>query len=150
MAEDKSKIIMFGRFAAIDREKQGLGKPDTFDFLGFTHYCSETKSGKFVVKRKTSKKKFKAKVKAFKQWIIKVKNHLDIHEIFEITSAKLRGHYNYYGVTDNHRYYWVVVELLFKWLNRRSQRKSFSREKFYMYLKLNPLPTPKICVEMGS
>jgi RNA-directed DNA polymerase len=153
MAENKSKIIMFGRFAAIDREKQGLGKPDTFDFLGFTHYCGETKSGKFVVKRKTSRKKFKAKVKAFKQWMIKVKNHLGIHEIFEITSAKLRGHYNYYGVTDNyrmiHRYYWVVVELLFKWLNRRSQRKSFSREKFYMYLKVNPLPNPKIYVDMG-
>ena len=154
MAENKSKIIMFGRFAVIDREKLGLGKPETFDFLGFTHYCGKTKGGKFVVKRKTSKKKFKAKVRAFKQWMMKVKNHLDIHEIFEITRAKLRGHYNYYGVTDNYqmiqRYYWAVVELLYKWLNRRSQRKSFSREKFYMYLKLNPLPSPKIYVDMAN
>ena len=66
-AEDKTRLIEFGRFAKVNRNKSGLRKPETFDFLGFTHYCSESKkTGKFRVKRKTSKKKFKQKVQEFK------------------------------------------------------------------------------------
>jgi RNA-directed DNA polymerase len=64
IAEEKTKILMFGRFAADNSKRQGLGKPKTFDFLGFTHYCSKSSNGKFRVKRKTSRKKFKAKLKA--------------------------------------------------------------------------------------
>ena len=153
VAENKSKVIMFGRFAETDRKKLGMGKPETFDFLGFTHYCGKSKSGKFKLKRKTSKKKIKAKVRAFKLWMMRVKNDRKIHEIFETTKAKLRGHYNYYGITDNYRmneqYQWIVTRLLFKWLNRRSQRKSFSWEKFNIYLEQNPLPDPKIYVNMA-
>lgn len=152
MAEGKSKIIMFGRFAAINRMKLGMGKPETFDFLGFTHYCGTSKNGKFKIMRRTSRKKFRAKVKAFNQWMKATRNEMDIHEICKVIEAKLRGHYNYYGITDNYRmirqYYRVVTELMFKWLNRRSQRRSFGWEKFQMYLKENPLPSPKICVHM--
>jgi RNA-directed DNA polymerase len=148
IAENKSKIIEFGRFAAGNRQAKGLGKPEIFDFLGFTHYCSQMKNGKFAVKRKTSKKKYKAKVKAFATWIKKVRNQENIRVIFETVKAKLQGHYNYYGVSDNYRmiakYYNRVIELIFKWLNRRSQRKSFSWDKFNLYLKQNPLPRPKI------
>lgn len=74
IAENKSKIIEFGRYAAGSRKTKGLGKPETFDFLGFTHYCSRSQSGKFITKRKTSKKKFKAKVKAFTMWIKRAKD----------------------------------------------------------------------------
>ncbi|MGI6307502.1 MAG: reverse transcriptase domain-containing protein [Dethiobacteria bacterium] len=98
--EDKTKIIMFGRFAEENCRKMGLGKPETFDFLGFTHYCSKSKQGKFRVKRKTSMKKFKAKIKEFKQWIKAVRNLHDTKDIFDKVRAKLLGHYRYYGVTD--------------------------------------------------
>ena len=148
IAENKSKIIEFGRFAAGNRQAKGLSKPETFDFLGFTHYCSQTRNGKFTVKRKTSRKKFKAKVKAFATWIKRVRDQENIRVIFETVKSKLQGHYNYYGISDNYRmiakYYNRVIELIFKWLNRRSQRKSFSWDKFNLYLKQNPLPRPKI------
>lgn len=148
IADNKSKIIEFGRFAAGNRQVKGVGKPETFDFLGFTHYCSQTRNGKFTVKRKTSKRKFKAKVKAFATWIMRIRDKERIQIIFETVKAKLQGHYNYYGISDNYRmiakYYNKVLKLIFKWLNRRSQRKSFNWEKFNLYLKQNPLPRPAI------
>lgn len=148
IAEEKSKIIMFGRFAVNELKAKGLGKPETFDFLGFTHYGSQSRSGKFVVKRKTSKKKYKAKVKAFTAWIKAVRDRKTTNQIFKIVKAKLIGHYNYYGISFNMRmidkYHHEITKLLFKWLNRRSQRKSFTWESFEKYLKLNPLPKPVI------
>ncbi|MCK4260142.1 MAG: group II intron reverse transcriptase/maturase [Halanaerobiales bacterium] len=152
MAKEKSKIIMFGRNAEKIRKDRGLGRPETFDFLGFTHYCGKCRHGRFRVKRKTSKKKFKAKVKAFKEWIRKVRNQYTIHEIFQKVRSKLTGHYNYYGITDNwnmiSQFRLKVMELLFKWLNRRSQRKSFDIDKFKLFLKKNSLPRPRIYVNV--
>lgn len=152
MAEEKSKIIMFGRFAERDRRLAGSGKPETFDFLGFTHYCGKSQNGKFRVKRKTSKKKLRQKIGAFKEWIKSVRNKCTIHEIFKIVRSKLIGHYRYYGITDNSPMINVfrrrVVALLFKWLNRRSQRRSFNFDQFEKFLKKNPLPTPRIYVSI--
>jgi group II intron reverse transcriptase/maturase len=148
IAEAKSKVIMFGRYAGRDRKAQGLEKPENFDFLGFTHYCSQSREGKFTVKRKTSKKKYKAKVKAFTMWIKRVRSQETIHRIFEIVKLKLNGHYNFYGITFNMRmmnkYNYKITKLLYKWLNRRSQRKSFAWEDFEKYLEINPLPRPVI------
>lgn len=81
-------MIMFGRSAERERKRKGLGRPETFDFLGFTHYCGKCKYGRFRVKRKTSKKKFKIKVKAFKEWIKEVRNQYPIHEIFQKVRSK--------------------------------------------------------------
>lgn len=152
LAEDKTKIIEFGRFAASNRAERGQGKPETFDFLGFTHYCSTSKSGKFRVKRRTSRKKFWTKVKSVKQWVKSVRNVLSIHEIFKRIKAVLTGHFHYYGITDNYpmlqQFKYEVIKILFKWLNRRSQRRSFTKEKFQKYLRLNPLPNPKIYVNI--
>lgn len=148
VAVDKTKIIEFGRYAEEQSKRKGT-KPETFDFLGFTHYCSKDRIGKrFRVKRKTSRKKFRKKVKDFKVWLRAAKDKMNIHEIFDKVKRKLIGHYQYYGITDNSREIWryrsAVIKLLFKWLNRRSQRRSFCWEKFDKYLDLNPLPTPKI------
>ena len=152
IAENKSKIIMFGRFAEENHKKTGRGKPETFDFLGFTHYCSKGKQGQFRVKRKTSRKKYNAKVKEFTQWIKAVRNLYDIKKIFEKVRLKLLGHYRYYGVTDNSNmmcsFRHHILRILYKWLNRRSQRKSFNYDKFNLYLKLNPLPKPRIYVNI--
>jgi group II intron reverse transcriptase/maturase len=151
IADEKSKIIQFGRFAEADCHKRGRRKPDTFDFLGFTHYCSKSRNGKFRVKRKTSKKKFKAKVKAVKAWIKSVRN-LHILDIWSIVRLKLIGHYRYYGITDNFimlkNFLLVVQKLMFKWLNRRSQRRSFNLEQFDRFIKFNPLHQPKIYVNI--
>jgi len=152
LALNKTKIIEFGRFAARDRDNRGEGKPETFSFLGFTHYCSKNRKGKFRVKRKTDVKKFRAKAKAFKVWIKAVRNINLMSELFIEVKPKLLGHYAYYGITDNsvmiRNYYDIVVKLLFKWLNRRSQRKSFSFTTFKLYLRLNPLPLPRIYVNL--
>ena len=152
IAQDKTKIIPFGRFAQEDLKAKG-DKPETFDFLGFTHYCGTDREGKkFRVKRKTSRKKFVAKVKEFKVWIRSVRNLLTIHEIFVTVKKKLVGHYQYYGITDNceslKQYKACIEGLLYKWLNRRSQRKSFTIEQFRKYLKFNPLPVARIYVNV--
>jgi len=152
LAIDKTKSIEFGRFARENRKAKGLGKPGTFSFLGFTHYCHRSRNGKFRVKRKTKAKKFKANIKAFKEWIRKVRSFVPISDIFRQVRIKLLGHYAYYGITDNLRmirnYYDIVIRLLFKWLNRRSQRRSFTYDKFKRYLKHNPLPLPRIYVNI--
>lgn len=154
LAENKTRIIEFGRFATSNRAERGLGKPETFDFLGFSHYCSTSKAGKYRVKRRTSRKKFWAKVKSVKQWVKSVRNELSIHEIFKRINAILIGHFHYYGITDNYpmlqQFKYEVVKILFKWLNRRSQRRSFTKEKFQKYLRQNPLPNPRIYVNIMS
>lgn len=147
LESNKSKIIKFGKYAEQSRKQLGEGKPETFDFLGFTFYCSKTRQGKFCVKIKTSKKKFKQKVKAMKVWLYENRD-IRTKELMEKLRIKLVGHYRYYGVSHNsakvgsfrHR----TIEYLFKVLNRRSNRKSYSWEGFNEMLKYYKLPYPKI------
>lgn len=151
IAEDKTKIIPFGRFAEKDAKLKGNRKPDTFDFLGFTHYCGKSKSGYFRVKRKSSRKKLQGKLKESKEWIKKNRNN-DIHMIMDRFKRSLVGYYNYYCITDNtpsvHRFKDKIQYLLFRWLNRRSQRKSFTWDKFNLFLHKYPLPSPRIKVNI--
>ena len=103
LAEEKTKILEFGRFAGQNRTARGEGKPDTFDFLGFMFYCGMDGKKRFYRCRvKTSKKKFRSKIKAMKEWI-KIHRALPLEQIFKTVNAKLREHYQYYGVTDNTR-----------------------------------------------
>ena len=151
IAEDKSKVIPFGKFAKENSKRKGKGKPQTFNFLGFTHYCSESKKGLFRVKRTTDKKKMRNKLKQTKEWLRKNRN-INIHNIMTRLRRSLSGYYNYYCITDNinmvREFLDKVRRLLFKWLNRRSQRKSFNWEKFNLFLKKNPLPKPKVKVNI--
>lgn len=151
VAEDKTKIITFGRFAEEDTKRKGGGKPPTFDFLGFTHYCSKGQNGKFRVKRKSNRKKLQAKLKQSKEWL-KAHRTTDIKDIMSRLNRSLIGYYNYYCITDNTRtvnnYVYCIVKLLYKWMNRRSQRKSFSWEKYTLFLKRYPLPIPKVRVNI--
>jgi len=96
----KTKVIEFGRFAVRNAKQKGR-RAETFDFLGLTHYCGTRRYGNgFRMKRVTARKKFVAKLKAFKEWI-KSNRTLPTKEIWKTTICKLRGHYNYYGVTDS-------------------------------------------------
>ena len=147
----KTKVLEFGQDAERHARTRGE-KPETFDFLGFTHYCSRTKDGRrFRMKRVTSRKKFRAKLAAMKEWI-KQKRNQPMGEWMPKVAEKLRGHYQYYGVTDNYRrldrYREEVKRLLFKWLNRRSQRRSFNWEEFKRLLERYPLPKPRIEVNL--
>ena len=147
LESSKSKIIKFEKFAEQNRKALGQGKPETFDFLGFTFYCSRTRQGKPCIKVKTSKKKFKQKAKAMKVWLYENRD-TKVSELMGKLRIKLLGHYRYYGISHNstmigtfrHR----TIEYLFKVLNRRSNRKSYSWEGFNEMLKYYKLPYPKI------
>ena len=147
----KTKVMEFGRFAIQNAKRRG-GRAETFDFLGLTHYCGTKRDGKgFRMKRVTARKKFIAKLKIFKEWLKKVRN-LKTKELWATAKAKLRGHYNYYGVTDNLRgiirFGKEVKNLLFKWLNRRGKKNCLNWEKFHEMLKRFHLPQPRIRVSM--
>lgn len=134
----KTKLLAFGRFAAENARRQGR-KPETFDFLGFTHYCGKTRNGYFKVKRRTSRIKFTHKLKEFNVWLKKNRSFLKTREILSTAKRKWQGHLNYYAITDNSRrcyaFGYQMVRLLFKWLNRRSQRRSYTWEQFYDMLR---------------
>ena len=151
IAEEKTKIIEFGRFAEERRNRRGEGKPETFDFLGFTHYCSESKKGKFRVKRKTSRKKFKAKLKVFAEWLDH-NMHTEIGALIKQINAKLVGHFRYYGVTDNsnaiHAFGYRIRRKLLEVLNRRSQKKSLTWEGFAKLEERFPLARARIYVDI--
>lgn len=153
LALEKTKILEFGRFAKENRAKRGLEKPETFDFLGFTFYCST--SGKkefFRCKVRTSKKKLRSKIRAMKQWI-KYNRTMPVGDLIKKINQKLRGHYQYYSVTDNTKsvksYLNMTKWLLYKWLNRRSQRRSYTIDTFFNgLLRTFPLLEPKISTSL--
>ena len=144
---DKTRVFSFGRFERGNAQTQNR-KANTFDFLGFTHFCDKTRNGYFKVGRKTAMKKFRAKIKDLNIWLKQIRNLLPTKEWWQTLKAKLRGHFEYYGVSGNFpsikRYYSLALRLVHKWLNRRSQKKSMSWSKLYNYLTLYPLPKPKI------
>lgn len=147
----KTKVLEFGRHAAANAKARGE-RPGTFDFLGFTHYLSKARDGKrFRMKRVTSRKKFRAKLVAFKEWL-KEERVLPLRLIMQKASQKLRGHYGYYGVTDNYRgisrFYREVSKLLYKWLNRRSQRRSYRWAELPELLKRFEVPKPRVVVDL--
>ena len=151
LEESKSRLIEFGRFADENRRKRGLGKPETFDFLGFTHYCSKNRNGKFRVKRKTSRKKFIKKCKEVREWLSDMRT-LPLPEIIRKLNRMLVGYYHYYGITDNSkslgRFRYDTERNLFKWLNRRSQKRSYNWKQFNDMLKVYPLARPRIYVSI--
>lgn len=144
---EKTRVISFGRYEQENAHKQKR-KANTFDFLGLTHYCTRSRSGKHLIGRKTTEKRFRKKVKEMSQWLKDNRNMLRLGEIWKTLAAKLRGHFQYYGISGNYRgvyrYSQCVIKLAFKWLNRRSQRKSFNWEQFAWYCKRYPLPRPQI------
>lgn len=155
IAQDKSKILAFGRFAQLNMKERNIqGKPDTFDFLGFTHYCSTSINGKFRVKRKTSRKKYIAKLKAYNKWIKKIRHIYSATIIANKTIIMLNGYYRYYGITDNYymlnNFRYEIIKMMYKWLNRRSQRRSMTVERMKIFLKHNRIPNPKIYVNIMS
>jgi len=150
LEEEKSRLIEFGRFAQRDAHRCGT-KAATFDFLGFTHYCARSRSGKFRVKRRTSGKKLRKKSKEVRA-LIKANRHMPVKQMIAKLNQILTGYFHYYGITDNSRsiesFRYQTKRSLFYWLNRRSQRRSYTWEGFAEMLKVYPLVPSKIYVSV--
>lgn len=146
LAPEKTHLLRFGRFAQRDCQRLGEGAPATFDFLGFTHYCGRSRlTDKFRPKRKTAKKKYRGKVRDLKQWF-RQQLTTPLSEVWTTLNAKLRGHYQYYGVNDNWpwllKFRQAAKKLALRWLNRRSQSKSKNWQQFDAYTAQFPLALP--------
>jgi len=143
---DKTRLIEFGRFAAKNRRGRGLAKPETFDFLGFTHVCGKTRDGRFWLRRITIKKRMRAKLKQVKAELRR-RRHWPIPEQGRWLASVLRGHFNYYAVPgnidlitafrDQIRWHWIQT------LRRRSQRHRMTWER-YSRIEKKWLPPARI------
>jgi len=147
VAPEKTQCMEFGRFAR--RNARGKGrKPKEFTFLGFTHYSGKTRNGDFKVKRRTSRKKFGQSINNFADWARRSRGVLRKGEMLRKAKVKVVGHLSYYAITDNsercNSYIYYVTRTLFKWLNRKSQRRSYTWEGYLQALKWVGWPKLKI------
>ena len=147
LSEEKTRLIEFGRFAASNREKRGESKPETFNFLGFTHICGTTRKGMFCVLRKTMTKKVSAKLKALSGELRKRLHHR-VAEVGQWLRTVLVGHYQYYGVPRNYRSLRAfrnrVIERWRRALKRRSEKNDHITWEYMKQLADRWLPTPRI------
>jgi group II intron reverse transcriptase/maturase len=135
---EKTRLIEFGRFAAQNRADRGEGKPETFDFLGFTHICGKTKGGRFEVLRQTMRKKWQAKLKEVYQELRR-RMHESVAEQGRYLRAVMRGHIEYYGVPGNrpamNAFRFRLGWLWWKVLRRRSQKDAFPKARLARIVK---------------
>lgn len=143
MNGEKTRMVKFSKTKVRRGEQQ-----ESFDFLGFTFYLGKTLRGRVTPKIKTSGKRLRSKLKKVNEWARDVRNKKSLGEIWKTFRAKLLGHVQYYGVSLNCRsveaFLTTAERILFKWLNRRSQRKSFNWDKFRLYTARYPLPRAKV------
>jgi len=144
--EGKSRLIEFGRFAAQHRARRGDPKPETFDFLGFTHICTKDRRGRFKLSRVTSKKRLRTKLRAVKIEMRRRMHH-PLPEQGHWLARVLQGHYNYYGVPHNSRalsnFHLQVKRHWLRSLRRRSQRHRMTWERLGR-LADRWLPRPRV------
>jgi hypothetical protein len=145
---EKTRVIEFGRFAAERRERRRQGKPETFDFLGFTHICDKKhKDGKFIVLRQTITKRMHAKLQDLKQTLRRCM-HRPISEVGRWLGRVVNGHYRYYGVPRNYQSLDLfrdrVRRLWHRVMNLRDQKGRIG-EKTMSLIADRWLPKPRIC-----
>ena len=154
---DKTRLIEFGRHAAANRKRNGRGKPETFDFLGFTHVCGKTRKGRFVVLRLTMRKRLRAKLKEIN---IKLRQrwHDPVPEVGRWLASIIRGHLNYYGVPLNFdalaAFHHRVICLWKRALSRRSQKAHVTWERMRRTARrwlppvriVHPYPDQRLCL----
>lgn len=138
---EKTRLVQFGKPEDVS------GTPETFDFLGFTHYWGKSRRGKFVIKHKTAKDRLAKAASNMNLWM-KENRHRDVAEQWKIICSKLRGHYNYYGITSNYdkiHSLWKITEKLWKkWLSRRSRKSKVNWDRASKILERYPLIKPRI------
>jgi len=140
---EKTRLLAFGKQQAWQAFRERTPLP-TFDYLGFTHYWGRSRTGKARLKRKTSKKRLRRALVEINAWLRQERNTRKLPDLWQAVAGKIRGHLAYFGVTDNShalkQFRMAVRRLLFKWLNRRSQRCSFTWAGFLRYEARYPLP----------
>ena len=128
----KTRIVRFGGLAQAQCKREGLRRPETFNFLGFTHFVTRSRRGRFVVGRKTQRERMRKKLKELRVRLDILRTHGG-RAMMEYVQQHLRGHFQYFGVSGNSRslrqYLYASRRLLFKWLNRRSQRRSVTWDR---------------------
>ena len=143
MNKDKTKLVQFSKI----EEARGQSQ-EAFDFLGFTFYLGRSRKGIVIPKVKTSGKKFRAKLRNVNIWCKTVRNRSKLKVIWKTFRIKIRGHIQYYGVSHNaskvDEFIGQATKILFKWLNRRSQRRSFDWDKFNRFIKNYPLEKARV------
>ena len=141
LSKEKTNLIKFSRFS---KDRNG-----SFDFLGFTFKWIVSRKGKDIINTSTSKVKFNASMQKLKQWL-KENRNLRLRKLIGLLNKKLKGYYNYYGVIGNSKMLKkmdrIIKKLLFKWMNRRSQRRSFNWDQFNHKIN-NHYPIQKIFIE---
>lgn len=138
LSAEKTRVIAFDR---------GQSEQEGFEFLGFEFRWGQDRQGKAHVKRRTSRKKLRSSLDRFTEWC-RQKRHCPVKEWFKELKPKLQGYYNYYGVSGNYaslqQFFGEAMQILRKWLNRRSQRKSYSWEGFRALIEHFQVPRPRI------
>ncbi|MBF0299401.1 MAG: hypothetical protein HQK51_11815 [Oligoflexia bacterium] len=141
--EDKTKTVSFSR----NDMKKGI-EQGTFKFLGFLFYIGKSKKSKLIIKIKTYNKTFKNKINEITIWCRENRNKYRLAFLWKTFQSKIRGHINYYGVSHNFRSVKIFVDkatrIFFKWINRRSQKRSYEWDKFDLFMKAFPLPKAEI------
>jgi len=146
--EEKTRLVPFGRPSESGPPSEGGGlPPETFDFLGFTHYWAKDREGRWVIRRKTARKRLGRSLKAISQWCRK-NRHRPLREQVEELGRKLKGHFGYYGITGNYpalaRYWWEVLKIWRKWLTRRGDPQGMPWERMRRLLDFYFLPAPRV------
>jgi len=143
---DKTRLVDFRRPDRFAPPGAGEG-PGTFDLLGFTHHWGKARSGKWIVKRRTAKDRFRRALKRVAEWC-REHRHDEVRAQQKVLGQKLRGHFGYFGIRGNFdalsRFFHEVTEVWRKWLNRRSQRAAMPWPRMHRLLERYPLPTPRI------
>jgi RNA-directed DNA polymerase len=154
---EKTRLIEFGRYAVERRKRRAQGKPETFDFLGFTHICSKTRNGKFTVRRKTIAQRLRRKLQAVKE-TLRRRMHWPIPQQGAWLKSVLLGHYRYYAVPRNGSLLKVFRDTIMRYwcqtLRRRSQRHRMTWPRMYALAErwlpkphiLHPYPAQRLCV----
>ena len=136
---EKTKMVSFCRRAATKGQKQ-----ESFKFLGFSFYLGKSRRGLRIPMLKTAKKTYAAKLKEINEWCKVNRSRLKLRQLWDIFRAKLRGHIQYYGVSFNtralHRFVHESCGIFFKWMNRRSQKRSITWQNFRSFERAFPLP----------
>ncbi len=158
MHEGKTKLIEFGRFAIDNRKEHEEGKPETFDFLGFTHICTKKRNGRFTIYRKTITKRLRDKIKKVRE-VLRRKKHRPVSEQGSWLKAVMQGHFNYYGVPGNRKALDTFRrQIQLSWLGALRKRSQKARSLTWERMKkliatwlptariVHPYPDQRLCV----
>jgi hypothetical protein len=148
---DKTRMLHFARPNPKQSDTDGDG-PESFDFLGITHLWGRTRKGRWAVRQKTARSRFTRAVLRIHTWC-RGNRHKPVAEQYQTLNRKLRGHYNYYGITGNidalQRFFSEVRNTWRKWLSRRGGRRPMDWDRFKLLLGRYPLLRPRVVHGLG-